>query len=161
MGEHHNRQAAGPRSGSDRAASHGTSEATKVPEAARLASLDQFRGYTVLGMFVVNFLGTFRVMPDLLRHHPTYVTYADAVMPQFFLAAGFAARLTMLRRRQSDGPRAAYLRAARRCLGLLLLGLVVHGVDGRLQSRDELRSLGLGGFLSTAFQRNYFQTLVH
>jgi len=46
--------------------------------AARLVSLDQFRGYTVLGMFVVNFLGGFTVTPALLKHHNTYFSYADS-----------------------------------------------------------------------------------
>jgi predicted acyltransferase len=69
----------------------------------RLSSLDQFRGFAVLGMYVVNFLGHFQVTPEFLRHHPTYVTYADMVMPQFFLAAGFACRLTVVRRVARDG----------------------------------------------------------
>ena len=65
--------------------------------AARLVSLDQFRGYTVLGMFVVNFLGAFTATPALLKHHNTYFSYADSIMPQFFFAVGFAYRLTFLR----------------------------------------------------------------
>jgi len=128
---------------------------------ARLASLDQFRGFTVLGMFVVNFLGHFQVTPDSLRHHPTYVTYADMVMPQFFLAAGFACRLTVVRRLKRDGPLTAYARLARRCLGLLVIGLFVYGLDGAVRSWADLQALGVRGFFGTAFQRNYFQTLVH
>jgi hypothetical protein len=112
-------------------------------------------------MFAVNFLGHFLLTPDALRHHPTYVTYADMVMPQFFLAAGFSCRLTLLRRWQTEGPRAAYLRTARRCLGLLLIGLLVYHLDGGARTWEDLRALGLTGFLRTAFQRNYFQTLVH
>jgi predicted acyltransferase len=140
------------------------------PEAARIISLDQFRGFAVLGMYVVNFLGHFQVTPEALKHHAgyvldghryAYVTYADMVMPQFFLAAGFAARLTLGRRWQAEGPAAVVRRTVRRCLGLLLLGLVVYGVDGSAKTWDELRALGVGGFLAAAFQRNYFQTLVH
>jgi predicted acyltransferase len=138
--------------------------------ADRLISLDQFRGFAVLGMFAVNFLGHFHVTPDALKHHAgydidgrryAYVTYADAVMPQFFLAAGFSCRLTLLRRLTTEGPRAAYLRTARRCLGLLLIGLLVYHLDGGVRTWEDLRSLGLTGFLRTAFQRNFFQTLVH
>ena len=72
----------------------------------RLASLDQFRGFAVLGMYVVNFLGHFQVTPEFLRHHAayatdhgvvtTYVTYADMVMPQFFLAADKAVRYDVI-----------------------------------------------------------------
>src|SRR5438477_3113451 len=137
----------------------------------RLASLDQFRGFAVLGMYVVNFLGHFQVTPEFLRHHAayatdhgvvtTYVTYADMVMPQFFLAAGFACRLTVVRRLKRDGPLSAYGRLARRCLGLLVTGLFVYGLDGGGLTWAQLQSLSVRGFFATAFQRNYFQTLVH
>src|SRR5262245_20792680 len=128
---------------------------------ARLRSLDQFRGFAVLGMYVVNFLSHFQVTPEFLRHHPTYVTYADMVMPQFFLAAGFACRLTVVRRLKRDGALSAYARLARRCLGLLVIGLFVYGLDGAAQSWANLQAAGVRGFFGTAFHRNYFQTLVH
>jgi predicted acyltransferase len=35
----------------------------------RIASLDQFRGYTVAGMFLVNFLSPFVAAPFVLKHH--------------------------------------------------------------------------------------------
>ena len=69
----------------------------------RIVSLDQFRGYTVAGMLLVNFLGGFRRRyPPVLKHHNTYCSYADTIMPQFFFAVGFAYRLTFLRRRQRE-----------------------------------------------------------
>src|SRR5438876_9775018 len=111
-----------------------------------LASLDQFLGCAVLGMSVVNFLGHFQVTPEFLRHHPTYVTYADMVMPQFFLAAGFACRLTVVRRLKRDGPRSAYGQLARRCLSLMVIGLFVYGLDGSARSWAELQALGERGF---------------
>jgi hypothetical protein len=83
------------------------------------------------------------------------------VMPQFFFCAGFACRLTLLRRSKAAGPRAAYLHMLRRCVGLLLVGFVLYSVDGGARTWAELVSLGPGGFLATAFQRNYFQTIVH
>src|SRR5262249_22987681 len=54
------------------------------PESGRIASLDQFRGYTVLGMFFVNFIGHFAVIAALapvVKHHNTYCSYADTIMP--------------------------------------------------------------------------------
>lgn len=138
---------------------------------ARLASLDQFRGFAVLGMYAVNFLAHFRVTPELLRHHAgdvtspgivtTYVTYADMVMPQFFLAAGFACRLTVARRLKRDGPLSTYSRLARRCIALLVIGLFVYGLDGAPRTWAEFQAMGVRGFFGTAFQRSYFQTLVH
>jgi predicted acyltransferase len=130
-------------------------------EQARIVSLDQFRGYTVLGMFVVNFAGHFLVMPAILKHHNTYCSYADTIMPQFFFAVGFAYRLTLLRRLQTVGAGAAYGHAVRRNLALILLGAVLYHLDGAYKNWNELERLGFWGFLETAFQRELFQTLVH
>ena len=69
----------------------------------RIASLDQFRGYTVVGMLFVNFLGNLDALPAIFKHHNSYCSYADTIMPQFFFAVGFAYRLTFLRRRQTLG----------------------------------------------------------
>jgi predicted acyltransferase len=71
----------------------------------RIVSLDQFRGYTVAGMLLVNFIGGFTAVPAIFKHHNTYCSYADTIMPQFFFAVGFAYRLTFLRRAQADGYR--------------------------------------------------------
>jgi predicted acyltransferase len=134
---------------------------TKPSAAPRLASLDQFRGYTVAGMLLVNFVGRFPVTPPILKHHNTYCSYADTIMPQFFFAVGFAYRLTLLRRIARDGPRAAFSHAWGRNLGLILFGLVLYHLDGKAETWDQLRAPGLRGFLTTAFQREPFQTLVH
>jgi predicted acyltransferase len=127
----------------------------------RIRSLDQFRGYTVVGMLLVNFLGRYMVSPDWLRHHPDYCTYADTIMPQFFFAAGAAYRLTFCRRLKQTGPRAARAAAARRSLGLILLGFVLYHLDVQVETWADWQSLGLSGFMTKAFQRDPFQTLVH
>jgi predicted acyltransferase len=127
----------------------------------RIASLDQFRGYTVAGMLLVNFVGGHRGIPAVLQHHNTYCSYADTIMPQFFFAVGYAYRLTFLRRWQSQGAGAAIGHTVKRCLGLCLLGFVIYHLDGGARSWAELEKLGLAGFLTTAFQRTFFQTLVH
>ncbi len=127
----------------------------------RINSLDQFRGYTVTGMFLVNFLGAYTVMPLLLKHKNNFCSYADTIMPQFFFAVGMAYRLTYLRRRDRDGVWRARGMLIQRCLGLLLLGLVIYGVDVQVQTWTELEALGWRGFLTQAFERSYFQTLVH
>lgn len=129
----------------------------------RIISLDQFRGYTVLGMFLVNFIGSFLAIDatlPVLKHHNTYCSYADTIMPQFFFAVGFAYRLTILRRREREGSRAAYLHILHRCLGLILLGLVVYHLDGRVRSWSELQQMDGWAFLKT-LKRDPFQTLTH
>ena len=69
---------------------------TQLPAKNRIASLDEFRGYTVAGMLLVNFIGGFVVVPAIFKHHNTYCSYADTIMPQFFFEVGFAFRLTFL-----------------------------------------------------------------
>ena len=128
---------------------------------SRIVSLDQFRGYTVAGMFLVNFIGGYAAIHPIFNHHNTYCSYADTIMPQFFFAVGFAYRLTFLRRLERDGAKATYLHAVRRCLGLALVGLVVYGLDGRYRAWADLRELGAWGFLCTAFQDRLWQALVH
>jgi predicted acyltransferase len=127
----------------------------------RIVSLDQFRGYTVVGMLLVNYLGGFREVGAIWKHHNTYCSYADTIMPQFFFAVGFAMRLTFLRRLKSAGAYSAVCAAVKRNLGLILLGFVIYHLDKEAKTWDQLRDLGLRGFLSQAFQREVFQTLVH
>lgn len=131
------------------------------PPSPRIVSLDQYRGYAVAGMFVVNFLGGYAAIPAILDHHNTYCSYADTIMPQFFLAVGLGYRLSIQKRSRAGGAGAAYRHVIARCLGLILLGFVLYHVDGGAKTWADLKSLGLSGFLSTAFQRSFFQTLVH
>jgi predicted acyltransferase len=85
-----------------------------VPNAAnkRIDSLDQFRGYTVAGMFLVNFLSPFVAAPFILKHHSSYCSYADTIMGNFLFAVGFAFRLSFGRRAIQQGLAQAYWHAA-------------------------------------------------
>jgi predicted acyltransferase len=127
----------------------------------RLVSLDQYRGYTVLGMFFVNFVGGFAVIPAIFKHHHSYCSYADTIMPQFFLAVGFAYRLTLLRRLKSAGPWSAYVHAVRRNFALILVGVVVYHLGGEVKTWADMERLTLGGFATQALKRHIFETLVH
>ncbi len=131
------------------------------PPPPRISSLDQFRGYTVAGMFLVNYLAGFAITPAVLGHHNTYCSYADTIMPQFFFAVGFAFRLTFGRRVATAGLTSAYLRVARRFLGLALVAIVFYTyLDG------EGLWKGFTGdrfwpTLHEATKRTWFQTLMH
>lgn len=127
----------------------------------RLVWLDQYRGYTVLAMFVVNFVGSFQAVPAWLKHHHTYCSYADTIMPQFFFAVGFAYRLTFLRRLASAGWPAAAGHAVRRNVALFLIGAVVYGLGHAVGSWAELTGPGLWPALAGGIKRDLFQTLVH
>src|SRR5689334_3206353 len=86
-------------------ASTGTSIGTSP---GRIVSMDQFRGYTVAGMCVVNFLGGLGAIHPVLKHNNNYFSYADTIMPSFMFACGFSYRLTALRRLDQSGPAATY-----------------------------------------------------
>jgi predicted acyltransferase len=130
-------------------------------EPGRIASLDQFRGYTVLGMFVVNFVGGLDDVHPLLKHHHTYCSYADTIMPQFLLAVGFGYRLSFLRRQERDGMWAAVRHAIGRNLGLILLGIVIYHLTGGFRKWDDLLATDPGEFALKLFKRGPFETLTH
>lgn len=127
----------------------------------RLLSLDQFRGYTVVGMFLVNYFGGFVVCPRVLRHTHDYNSYADTIMPHFLFAVGFAMRLSLGRRLAESGKTAVYGRMVRRLLGLVLISLVVYTVGKRADNWETLQELGLWGAIQGPLKREWFQTLMH
>lgn len=130
----------------------------------RMVSLDQFRGYTVAAMFLVNFVGSYAAVSAFLptlKHWNNHCSFADTVMPQFFFAVGFSFRLSYLKRREKLGVGHANLRIVRRIFGLLLVALIIHQLDGRYGSWQQLKSLGLTGFFKNSFLQSYFQTLTH
>lgn len=125
-----------------------------IDRSTRILSLDQFRGYTVAGMFLVNFIGGFQAVHDVFKHHNTYNSYADTIMPHFFFAVGFAMRLGMMKGAETGA-------MVKRCLGLVLLGIVVYGLDGNYKTWQSLSELGLWGFFEKSMMRSPFQALTH
>jgi predicted acyltransferase len=95
---------------------------------SRIVSMDQFRGYTVAGMFLVNFVGGLAAFPQVLKHHNghPYFSYADSIMPSFMFAAGFSYRLTTLRRLSQQPSARTYGHFVVRSLALVLISLVMY-----------------------------------
>ncbi len=140
---------------------HPSSEGSAPVKTDRLASLDQFRGYTVVGMLLVNFVGGYDVCPQVLKHTHDYCSYADTIMPHFLFAVGFALRLSFGRRMQAQGSAAAYARMIRRLLGLVLVSLVVYNVGPRALNWEQLKQMGFWQALHEPLKRDWFQTLMH
>ena len=120
---------------------------TAKPATVRIVSLDQFRGYTVAGMFLVNFLGGYAVTPILLTHKNTFFSYADTIMPSFMFAAGFSYRLTAVRRLAREGAGATYRKFLVRSLGLILLSLIMYQFDSEIKSWSKLTAMGVWRFI--------------
>ncbi len=112
-------------------------------------------------MLVVNFGGGFAAVPAVLKHHHTWCSVADLVMPQFFFAVGFALRLTLLRNVETLGAAWAWRRVLRRIGLLLVVGLVFHNLHGQWLDVARVDGPTLASLLARSFWRDSFQTLVH
>ena len=105
--------------------------------------MDQFRGYTVAGMFVVNFVGGLSAFPEVMKHHNglPYFSYADTIMPSFMFAAGFSYRLSAFERFAKLGAARAYGHFVVRSLALVLVSLVMYaGEDLDVKNWAQLTS---------------------
>lgn len=127
----------------------------------RLASLDQFRGYTVLGMLMVNYFGDYVACPKIWKHTNDYLSYADTIMPQFLFAVGFSLRLTVGRQLEKGRTFHSYSRIIRRLLGLALVAFVVYTVSPRAANWEQLKEIGIWGAIQVPLKRDWFQTLMH
>jgi predicted acyltransferase len=127
---------------------------------SRLSSLDQFRGYTMLGMMLVNYLGAYAICPRILRHTNDYCSYADTIMPQFFFAVGFAMRLSLGKRFEA-GKKMPWGRIVRRILGLAIIAVIWYSMADFSGVISALTTQPTGYAIYTLFKGLYFQTLLH
>lgn len=118
-----------------------TTGGTAPEPAARLASIDQLRGYAILGMLTVNYFGCFSHAPQQLHHHREFMTYADTVAPMFMFVVGMGFRLSMLRRIGQVGLAEARKAAIKRYSLLVLIAFALY--TGYLW--DALMNIGLAG----------------
>ena len=127
----------------------------------RIVSMDQFRGYTVAGMFVVNFLGGLNAVHAVFKHHNTYFSYADSIMPSFMFACGFSYRLTTLKRLAN--PEAStwdiYGRIFKRSLGLALVSMMALGMGEHFKYWKEVSPHSLWLFGIGLVKANLWETL--
>jgi predicted acyltransferase len=139
----------------ERRASEGQA-ASKLESGGRVVSLDQFRGYTVLGMILVNFIGGFAVVHSVFKHNDNYFSYADSIMPSFHFAVGYAYRLTMLKRLGQLSRGLTYWSYARRSLALIFLAALLFGGGEAIQKWAQFSAFpegwpetGSAGFAAT------------
>jgi len=129
---------------------------------SRIVSMDQFRGYTVAGMFVVNFVGGLAAFPEVLKHHNglPYFSYADTIMPSFMFAAGFSYRLSALKRFAKLGAVRAYGHFVVRSLALVLLSLVMYAAeDLDVKNWAQLDSEGIWKVVGGLLKANLWEVL--
>lgn len=120
---------------------------------ARIASIDQYRGYAIFGMIWVNYLGQFDSMPWQFKHHHYGMSYADTIAPLFMFVVGMGFRLSYLRRVDKDGYWPATWRALKRYIILIGVGIVLYGpmLDNWRYWWDALVDIGFAGILALPF----------
>jgi predicted acyltransferase len=126
----------------------------------RIGTLDQFRGYAVAGMIVVNFLGGYACIPAILKHHNSYCSYADTIMPHFLFAVGFAIALVWNRAATGDRGQASAVqwRLARRAVALMTVAFLLYFPwwDPNLAQK-----VSTADFWFAVWKRDWMQTLTH
>jgi predicted acyltransferase len=121
---------------------------------SRVLSLDQMRGYAIFGMILVNYLGKFTSMPDLLRHQHGKLSYADAVAPLFMFVVGMGFRLSFPRHVDKNGLWWARWAAVKRYVTLVLIGILFYGpLSYWCNWWDALVDIGFAGLLALPFIR--------
>ena len=137
------------------------SESTPAPS-KRIVSIDQLRGYAILGMMFVNTKGLFGLKADNLipkgqegsgllghfceqiSHHKEQFTWADTIAPLFVFVVGMAMRLSWLRRSEVAGPGPTRHAMLKRYTVLVLIAFALY--TGWLW--DALMDIGLAGLLA-------------
>ena len=106
---------------------------------ARVASIDIFRGLTMVVMVFVNQLGEMKGMPWWTVHMPANInamTYVDMVFPFFLFIVGMSLPLSVQHRlSKGDSELSMWAHVAFRSVGLMVLGLVLanrENVDAQL-----------------------------
>lgn len=93
----------------------------------RVASIDVFRGLTILTMIFVNDVAGVRGIPWWMEHFPPEgdgMTFVDLVFPAFLFIVGMSIPFAMTKRRQKgDSPGTLWKHILTRTAGLLTLGV--------------------------------------
>ncbi len=123
----------------------------------RLVSLDQFRGYSVAAMFVVNFLGGLGATHVLLKHNNTHFSLADSIMPSFIFACGFSYRMSSLK--QVNAQRSFRSKIFVRCIALIALSFFLTGFNSQFGNWNDLDASKVSKFFFELIKANMWEIL--
>lgn len=121
------------------------------PQAARLSSIDIFRGLTMVVMIFVNDLASVKGLPWWTYHMPSKqsgMTYVDVVFPAFLFILGMAIPIAVRRRleRGETGLR-LWVHILMRSLSLVVLGLILANA---WKASPDLTGLPMGAWPALA-----------
>lgn len=123
--------------------------------AERIEPIDQFRGFAILLMVVINYLSGVETIPAWLKHVPDIgMNFPDLGTPVFIFAIGLTYGLSYRRRCQKDGLKATLRHFIRRYLSFIGLGAIITAGQSALGIKTELldwgvlQSIGVAGLLT-------------
>lgn len=117
----------------------------------RRLSIDQFRGFAIFGMIMVNYLGHFQAIPATFKHPHYGMTFANTIAPFFLIAVGMGFRISFVRALAKQGYRFALLHSVKRYLILIFIGIVLYGPNLKCDIWDALVDIGFSGLLALPF----------
>ncbi len=117
----------------------------------RKLSIDQFRGFAIFGMIMVNYLNHFEVIPETFKHPHYGMTFANAIAPYFLIAVGMGFRISFGKMVSRTGLWPAVIHSLKRYLILIFLGFVLCGPDLKTDIWDALVDIGFSGLLALPF----------
>ena len=124
----------------------------------RVEAVDQFRGFAILAMVLVNYLQGAGCAPAWLKHAPDVgLTAADLVAPFFIFAIGLTYGLSARRRRERSGARAAVEHLLTRYFAIAGIGLFLTAADIAMGTGHRgnlwgvLQAIGAAGLVTLPF----------
>jgi len=121
----------------------------------RLEAIDYFRGFAILLMILVNYMGNVLVIPPWLKHADDIgYTIIDLIAPMFVFAMGLTNGLSFGQRLERDGAWNTYQHFLTRYLALLGLGYLftlgweLSGIQPPSINWGLLQALGAAGLIT-------------
>ena len=123
----------------------------------RIASIDRFRGFAILTMVLVNYLGGVQLIPAWLQHAPDIgLTFPDLVAPLFIFAIGLTFSMSFHRRLEREGAFKTYSHFFTRYLAILGLGAAISAGETAIGENTSgidwsvLQTIGMAGLATLA-----------
>ena len=125
----------------------------------RISTVDEFRGFAIASMILVNFLAQYKA-PSIFHHSEiTGLTFTDIVAPLFVFIIGLMYRKSYLRRVSLDGRAKTWTHFIKRYSLLGVIGFIITLVlEGHIRFEwGVLQTIGLAGIITLPFiESNYF-----
>ena len=110
----------------------------------RIEAIDQFRGFAIICMVLINYGMEIQTLPVWLKHAPDIgMTFPDLGTPVFIFAIGLTYGLSFHRRRERDGLPVTIGHFLRRYLSFVGLGAIITAGQSMMGRKLELLDWGV------------------